>query len=244
MPFQAAPEAVRIPDIGLRPVLELRRRDMAHMAACPKSVTGGVISEKSDSVRSVTMSFRNMHEHGELLIKYLEARKEIFLDRLNWHVSEADGMEFDQYDTPACRWVVLHEYGEVLGGVRMLPTTARCGIYSYMLRDAQCGLLEDIPTDVLFFEAPVEHGVWEATRFFITDVVPVGRRLEIQQALFKAMSRTAMDEGGTHILGIVPAIWSRWARRLGVSATPIGAKFNIDGTFSQSVLFNANHFVI
>jgi len=71
------------------------------------------------------MSFRNIHEYGELFSKYLEARKAIFLDRLAWNVFEADGMEFDQYDTPQCRWVILHEYGEVLGGVRLMPTTAR-----------------------------------------------------------------------------------------------------------------------
>ena len=38
--------------------------------------------------------------------------------------------------------VAVHEYGQVLGGLRMTPTTARCGIYSYMIRDAQRGLLE------------------------------------------------------------------------------------------------------
>ena len=196
--------------------------------------------ETPDHIRSVTMSFRDMHAYGDLLVNYLEARKSIFRDRLGWHVPEADGMEFDQYDTPFCRWVVLHEYGEVLGGVRMLPTTAKCGIYSYMLRDAQLGVLEDIPTDVLFFKAPVEDSVWEATRFFVTDAVPAKRRRLIQSMLFKSMSQTAIDNGATHILGIVPSVWSRWARRLGVDATPIGAKFSIDGTASQSVLFRAS----
>ena len=190
------------------------------------------------------MSFRNMHEYGELLSAYLEARKEIFRDQLDWDVAEADGMEFDQYDTPACRWIVLHRFGQVLGGVRMMPTTAKCGIYSYMLRDAQNGILADIPTDVLFFEAPVEHSVWEATRFFITDAVPTHQRLVVQGQLFKSMSQTAMENGATHILGIVPAIWSRWARRLGVNAAPIGAKFSIDGTSSQSVLFKASDFIV
>ncbi|SHL09620.1 N-acyl-L-homoserine lactone synthetase [Roseovarius pacificus] len=198
----------------------------------------------ASKIKSVTMGFRTMHEHGDLLVKYLEARKTIFLDQLKWDVCEADGMEFDQYDTPACQWVVLHEFGEVLGGVRMLPTMAKCGIYSYMLRDAQRGLLESLPTDVLFIEAPVEYDVWEASRFFVTDIVPASRRLEVEQLLFKGMTQVAVDNGAKYILGIVPAIWSRWARRLGVSATPIGAKFTIDGTTSQSVLFNAQGFVI
>ncbi|WP_300548818.1 acyl-homoserine-lactone synthase [Roseovarius sp.] len=184
-----------------------------------------------------------MTEYGGLLVKYLEVRKLIFLDQLGWHVSESDGMEFDQYDTPYCRWIVIHQFGEVLGGVRMVPTTAKCGPFSYMIRDAQMGLLEDIPTDILFFEAPVEHSVWEATRFFITDSVPAQQRQRVQSLLFLSMSETAMDNGATHVLGIVPALWARWARRLGVNATPIGAKFSIDGTASQSVLFKVSDFI-
>lgn len=196
------------------------------------------------NIHATTMGFREIHEHGTLLVKYLEARKSVFIDRLNWQVSEADGMEFDQYDTPACRWVVLHEFGEVLGGVRLLPTTARSGIYSYMLRDAQNGLLEGLPRDVLFFEAPIKPYVWEASRFFIAETVPSTRRTDIQQKLFDSMARTAAKNGASKILGIVPAVWSRWARRLGACATPIGAKFSIDGTMSQSVLFNIRDYLI
>ena len=189
-------------------------------------------------IKATTMSFRSMHEHGTLLTKYLEARKSIFIDRLHWQVGEVDGMEFDQYDTPACRWVVLHEFGEIIGGVRLLPTTAECGIYSYMLRDAQRGLLASLPTDVLFFEAPVNPNIWEASRFFITDIVPSARRAVVQQELFRNMTLAAKENGASRLLGIVPAVWSRWSRRLGVGATPIGAKFSIDGTVSQSVLLN------
>jgi len=200
-------------------------------------------SGKMSHVRETTMSFKTMHEHGELLVSYLQARKAIFIDQLNWHVPQDDGLEFDQYDTPFCRWIVLHEYGEILGGVRLLPTTAKCGNHTYMLRDAQKGILEDMPTDVLFFEAPVEQRIWEASRFFITNAVPSARRAQMQYRLFELMSQVAIDHDATHILGIVPSAWARWARRLEVGATPIGAKFSIEGTFSQSVLFNASEFV-
>ena len=39
--------------------------------------------------------------------------------------------------------------------MRLTPTTARCGIYSYMIRDAQRGLIDTIPHDLLYEEAPV-----------------------------------------------------------------------------------------
>lgn len=192
------------------------------------------------NIRTADMSFENIHAFGDLLPRYLRARKSIFIDRLNWHVSEAAGMEFDQYDNPFCRWVVLVEFGEILGGVRLLPTTASLGIYSYMLRDAHLGLLDDFPTDVLFIDPPRHERAWEASRFFINDNVPGARRLLIQSLLFSEMNRVAKENGATFILGIVPAVWSRWARRLNVTATPIGVPFTIDETRNQSVLFKVD----
>lgn len=189
-------------------------------------------------VRATALSFTNMHEYGDLLVNYLRARHAVFIDRLNWRLPQTEGMEFDQYDTPLCRWVVIHEYGEILGGVRLLPTTARIGMYSYMLRDAQNGLLDDIPSDVLFFKAPVEARVWEASRLFIAETVPAERRAAVQSVLMQQMSATGRTLGASHVIGIVPWVWSRWLRRLGLGAVPVGPRFDIDGTRSQAALFN------
>lgn len=225
-----------VPASGKATTRAAERRTPGRAAAASAARTG--------SIRSTAMSFADMHMHGDLLVKYLRARRAIFIDRLHWNVAQADGMEFDQYDTPFCRWIVLHEFGDVLAGVRLLPTTAQCGVYSYMLRDAQRGLLPDLPTDVLFFDAPVDPLVWEASRFFITDSVPSARRPLLQSLLFEGMSLTAKRHGARHILGIVPSVWSRWARRLGADATPIGARFSIEGASSQSVLFSVDDFLL
>ncbi|MCZ0811699.1 MAG: acyl-homoserine-lactone synthase [Pseudomonadota bacterium] len=179
-----------------------------------------------------------MHQYGELLVNYLKARKRVFIDQLDWQIYEADGMEFDQYDTPQCRWIIVHEFGEILAGIRLTPTTARCGTYSYMLRDAQRGILENMPRDVLFMDAPVDPRVWEAARVFITENVPAQRRMEIQQVLVNQLIATARELGASHVIGIVPAIWSRWLRRLDLRAVPIGPRFRTDGTYSQAILFN------
>jgi len=193
---------------------------------------------EASHLRANVLSFSNMHRFGDLWAAFMRARKEVFVDRLNWSLPTVDGMEFDQYDTPFSRWVVIHEYGEILAGVRLSPTTAKVGLHSYMLRDAQLGLLEGIPTDVLFFEAPVEDRILEATRLFITDAVPAERRLAVQAALMNNFARAARGMGATHVIGIVPAVWSRWLRRLEMGAVPVGPRFEIDGTRSQAALFN------
>ena len=79
-------------------------------------------------MQTTTISFANMHFHGELFANVLRARRQSFIVQNNWDLPQAEGMEFDQYDTPASRWVAVHERGEVLAGIRLTPTTARCGI--------------------------------------------------------------------------------------------------------------------
>ena len=75
----------------------------------------------SGQLKGTVLGFETIGDHGNLLVNYLRARKETFIDRLQWQLPHADGMEFDQYDTPQCRWVIVHEFGEILGGVRLLP---------------------------------------------------------------------------------------------------------------------------
>ena len=77
---------------------------------------------------TTTLSFANLHNHGELFANMLRARRELFIVHNKWNLPEAMGMEYDQYDTPASRWVVVHDdAGRVLAGNRLTPTTTRCG---------------------------------------------------------------------------------------------------------------------
>lgn len=227
---ELAPDAEFAEHVASKPVTQLIGGTAASLAKPTAKEIG--------SAHAVTLSFTNMHEYGDLLVKYLRARKVVFIDRLNWQLPNIDGMEFDQYDTPQCRWVIIHEFGEVLGGIRLLPTTAKCGTYTYMLRDGQRGLLADFPTDVMFFEAPVADTMWEASRLFISDDVAAHRRIPIQQLLMQQMIIASAQLGARHVIGIVPAVWSRWLRRLGLYAVPVGPRFEIGNIFSQAALFS------
>ena len=185
-----------------------------------------------------TLGFENLHHHGELFVKFLRARRASFIERNRWDLLEAEGMEYDQYDTPASRWVVVHEDGEVQAGLRLTPTTARCGIYSYMIRDAQLGLLEGIPRDLLDFEAPVAPDIWESSRVFVMANVPSRARTRVQAAMMKEMIRAAKECGAVSVLGLVPAVWSRWIGRLGLHADPAGPELNIDGWRTQVAMMD------
>lgn len=182
-----------------------------------------------------TLSFTNLHMHGELFANMLRARHDTFIVRNNWELPNADGMEFDQYDTPASRWVAVHELGQILAGVRLTPTTARCGIYSYMIRDAQLGLLETIPPNLLWDEAPVADHIWESSRVFVSHSVPASLRLRVQVMLIAEMVTSARNLGATSLLGLIPEHSPRLARRTGIDCQPAGPVMDIGGERSVCV---------
>ncbi len=185
-----------------------------------------------------TLSFDNMHNHGVLFTTMLRARHETFIQQRKWDLPEADGMEFDQYDTPASRWIAVHEFGEVLAGIRLTPTTHRCGIYSYMIRDAQLGLLDAIPQNLLFDEAPVAAHIWESSRVFVSPSVLARKRLRVQISLISEMVTTARQLGATSVLGLIPEHSPRLARWTGIDCKPVGPVLDIGGT--KSVCVNIN----
>jgi len=189
-------------------------------------------------MQTTTLSFANLHNHGELFANLLRARKQSFIVQNKWDLPEAMGMEYDQYDTPASRWVAVHEFGEVLAGIRLTPTTARCGIYSYMIRDAQKGLLDTIPETLLYEEAPVAENIWESSRVFVSHHTPQRIRRRVHAALIMEMTRAAREMGAVQVLGLIPANWPRWTRRCGLDGVAAGPVMNLDGIDNQCVMLN------
>ncbi|MFV0492367.1 MAG: acyl-homoserine-lactone synthase [Pseudorhodobacter sp.] len=185
-----------------------------------------------------TLSFDNMHNHGELFANLLRARHQAFIVHNKWDLPQADGMEFDQYDTPASRWVAVHENGRVLAGIRLTPTTHRCGIYSYMIRDAQLGLLDTIPQNLLYDEAPVGDHIWESSRVFVSESVPARERLRVQLQLRQEMVSSARQLGATSVLGLIPEASRRIGRRVGLECEQAGPILDFDGLPCVCVTIN------
>ncbi len=187
-------------------------------------------------MQSTTLSFANMHNHGELFANILRARRESFIVRNRWELPETMGMEYDQYDTPQSRWLAVHDdVGRVLAGVRLTPTTARCGIYSYMIRDAQRGLLDSIPDDLLFSQAPVDAYTWEVTRGFVAHDIPANIRHRVRMRLVLQMLRTSREEGISRMLALLPSNWGRWAARCSLDMQAAGRNMNMGGIDYQAV---------
>jgi len=190
-------------------------------------------------MQTTTLSFANLHNHGELFANMLRARRELFIVHNKWDLPEAMGMEYDQYDTPASRWVVVHdENGQVLAGNRLTPTTAKCGIYSYMIRDAQRGLLDTIPANLLYEQAPIGAHIWESSRLFVSHDVPSSIRRRVHAQLIAQLGDSVRALGATHCVTLLAATWPRWADRVGVKMKAMGPVMEIDGIENQVVLMD------
>lgn len=189
-------------------------------------------------MQSTTLSFDNMHVHGDLFTNMLRARHSTFIDDKSWDLPSEDGMEFDQYDTPQSRWIAVHELGKVLAGVRLTPTTARCGMYTYMLRDAQRGLLETIPEDLLWEEAPVASHIWDANRMFVSRDVPASMRRGVQVQLINGMVHGARMLGASMLLGLLPVPVQRLATRVGLILEDAGPDLDFAGVAHRSFTIN------
>ncbi|MDO5648090.1 acyl-homoserine-lactone synthase [Paracoccus sp. (in: a-proteobacteria)] len=186
-----------------------------------------------------TLSFTNLHEHGELFANLFRARRQSFIVQKNWNLPESEGMEFDQYDTPQSRWIAIHDMGQVLAGIRLTPTTARCGIYSYMIRDAQEGILGgSIPQDLLFDPAPVDPQIWECSRVFVSHAIPQAYRRKVHFKMVEAMTSSARDMGATGLIALTGANWPRWYGRCGLEAKAMGPEMWIDDGYFQCVMIN------
>lgn len=191
-------------------------------------------------MQRTTLSFANLHNHGELFANILRARRQSFIVQNRWSLPETMGMEFDQYDTPASRWLAVHDLGRVYAGVRLTPTTAQCGIYSYMIRDAQNGLLETIPRTCLDFEAPVHANIWEASRVFVARDTPARIRRRVHAQLVAEMVQASRRHGIVQALALLPANWTRWAKRCDLDIEKSGPIMDMDGINYQAVTIHFN----
>ncbi len=190
-------------------------------------------------MQATTLSFSNMHMHGELFGNIFRARHDVFVERNKWALTNAEGMEYDQYDTPASRWIAIHdENKKVLAGIRLTPTTAQNGVYTYMIRDAQLGLLDSIPENIMDEPAPVSADVWEGTRIFVTQGVPGKERFRIHVQLVHQMIEAAQELGAKRIIGIIPHTMCKAGKRMGVDICEAGPVMDIDGQTNVCVSIN------
>lgn len=185
-------------------------------------------------MQSTDITFDNFGETGTLFTELLRARYHHFIEARGWKLPNTRGLEFDQYDTPESIYCTVHEGLDVYGGFRVTPTTARCINASYMLRDAQLGLLPDLPLTVLDEPAPQDPGIWEVSRVFVSDTLSSRKRMQVRYALGQNFARLAKEWDIKNFLCITSVSAALLTRRAGLDVSPAGPRFEAGGEICQA----------
>lgn len=105
--------------------------------------------------------------HGDVLDKMHRLRHEVFVEQLKWpHLTSTDGREYDAYDVPEARYIVVLEEEEVVASVRMN-------------RFDRPTLLADIFPHLVEFEAiPTDADAVDLSRFMVSPHVGDAGRMD------------------------------------------------------------------
>ena len=181
-------------------------------------------------MQSITFDFLGQHHHGMAFHDYLRLRKTFFVDLLGWDIPHNDEVEMDQYDNPCAHYSLVTDNGEVVGGARTMPTTASWGRYTYMLRDALRGQLDEIPSEVMPYDI-ADDEVWECTRLVISDKVSShSQRADCLSLIVEGLAEVASGRGGLELVSLSPLPLVRTLRQLGFAASRLGEPYeNSDG---------------
>ncbi len=177
-------------------------------------------------MQSIIFNMAGMHRHGTAFYEFLRLRKTFFVDQLGWDIPHDEEVEMDQYDNPQAWYtLVLNDDGEVVGGARNLPTTAKWGPHSYMLKDATEGKLGSIPTDIMD-KAVVNDRVWETTRMVISDSLQThAERSECLERIVEGIQEISTGHGATEVVCLTLPPMVRALRSLGWPAERRGQPY-------------------
>lgn len=159
----------------------------------------------------------NAYEYLPQLEQFFRERHRVYADELKWVPTSPDGLERDQFDTPAATYLLVMEGAELIGGSRMI-TTDRPHLVS-----------EVFPG--IFNRAPIVRDplVVEWTRGFIKAGMREGAGLAIKGKCCAAVMEYCLNHGYRQVGGIQDAKWLAIWRRMGWSVHVHGDPVDIGG---------------
>jgi len=139
------------------------------------------------------INHRTWQHFGGALVSQFQLRYRMLVEAQYWEVGRFQGMEYDQYDTPAATYLVwMDSQGTVRGSVRTVPTDR-----PYMLKDLWPDMVEK-------GTLPCSLSVWEATRFCVDRTLPESLRQQVKQELVCAFLEFGLKNDIREMIGVMP----------------------------------------
>ena len=180
-------------------------------------------------MQNITFDFLGQHRYGSAFHEYLRLRKALFVDGLGWDIPHNDDVEMDQYDNPCAHYSLVLRRGKVLGGARIMPTTAIWGQHTYMLRDALRGCLHEIPSSAIPEEIATSE-VWECSRLVVDhDATTPADRAECLAIIVEGLVDIAARHGASELVTLTRVSLLRPLRNLGFAASRLGEAYRSAG---------------
>lgn len=163
-------------------------------------------------------SHHTIHRFQDSYIRQAELRKRVFVDQLKWNLRSADGMEFDEYDTPHTTYIVYRDAaGVVRGCCRTIPTSE-----PYMI--------EEHFADFVRGAVPKQVGIVEVSRMCVDERLPLFERSHAFHELHLAGVEHNFLTGVKRTVALVSAEFSKTGRSgKGLRMDPMGDEHLIDG---------------
>ncbi|MDD3020699.1 MAG: acyl-homoserine-lactone synthase [Alphaproteobacteria bacterium] len=164
------------------------------------------------------VTYNNLGKYSKLFQSQFRLRHEAFIERQGYEVKTYEGMEYDQYDTPATVYLIYADDAEeeALGISRFMPTEQGC-----MLADLWPELVKD--KSILGAK-----DIWESTRFAIKRDLPPETRRRICHELCSAHIEFGLENDIAMIIGLMPTLILRSVyERSGVTLERLGDSYEI-----------------
>lgn len=143
-------------------------------------------------MRTVSVTWASVHQHGEAWISHHRLRYRMFVERQKWGVPNYKQIEYDEFDTPAATYILtVDEHYRTLGTMRLIPTTR-----PYMI--------ESLWPDLVDTELPHSDSVWEASRFCCDRDLDAASRRQVVAQLILGCQEFGIANGISKYLGVMP----------------------------------------
>ncbi|MDE1901433.1 MAG: autoinducer synthase [Alphaproteobacteria bacterium] len=175
------------------------------------------------------LNFETAHHHGDALPTLLKLRYSEFVERQKYEVPVYNGMEYDQYDTPAAIYIVWRDsHGKMRAGTRIIPTNR-----PYMIKDLW-------PDSVQYIDLPSSPTVWEITRFFVDKNMDDSQRQQAHGEILCAYLEFALHHGVESYIGTAPPrLWKHTLIKCGWPVEFVGEVTEIG--FSEKIQTGVMH---
>ncbi len=173
-------------------------------------------------------SLKTAHLFGDALASQARLRHRVFVQHRSLPHTSYDGMEYDEFDTPAAVYLVWRDpEAHVRGLMRLLPTTV-----PYMLQQYWPELCEHIPL-------PNSADIWEMGRVCVDRSYQPSARKIIIPELLCALQEFCQHNGIQAVVGVTrPHLVNYYVRE---GAQWLGEQAEIEGEQEAAFWLPAEH---